>query len=325
MKWNVTAIATVVILAGLALVPVAAHAIGDLFYVTLFSRILIFALAGVGLNLLLGYGGMVSFGHALYVAIGAYSVGILSVSGITSGWIQLSCGLAFGGVVSIIIGLICLRTTGMTFIMITLAFAQMFYFVAVGLKRFGGDEGISLPARSLLPPFDLHHNIVLYYTILTVLVAVLWGLQRILSSRFGLALRGTKLNQVRMRSLGFQTLRVQLIAYVLSALICVIAGFFLANLTRFVSPSYVHWSISGELIVIVVLGGMGTLIGPVLGAIALISLEELLTSGLLHLPGAGDAFVHRHWKLLLGIFIVGVAIFLQKGLYGIIVGRRTAP
>jgi branched-chain amino acid transport system permease protein len=318
---TILALLTVAVLAGLAAVPLLSAMAGDAFFVTLFTRVLVFSLAAVGLNLLLGYGGLVSFGHSLYVAIGAYAVGMLMQYGITNGWLHLLCGLVFGGVTAFAIGLVCLRTSGMTFIMITLAFAQMFYFVAVGLKQFGGDEGMSLPSRSTLAPFDIADNVVLYYVLFAVLILAVGLIDRLIHAEFGLALSGTKQNPQRMRSLGFSVLRYQLVTYVLSGLICVIAGFFFANLTRFVSPSYLHWSLSGELIVMVVLGGMASPIGPVLGAAALVLLEEFLASANFGFGATGSELLHQHWKLLLGLFIIGVALLLKNGLYGLVRSR----
>lgn len=311
-----------VVLVALAAVPVMAAAIGDDYLVTLFSRILVFALAAVGLNLLLGYGGFVSFGHSLFIAIGAYAVGILSSHGIDNGWLQLGCGLVLGGLVAVLTGLLCLRTTGMAFIMITLAFAQMFYYVAVGLKAYGGDEGISIARRSSFWPFDISGNVTLYYVIFAALLLALLTIDRLVKAKFGYALRGSHINPRRMKSLGYRVIGYQLGAYVISALICVAAGVFLANLTRFVSPSYLHWSISGELIVMVVLGGMGTVIGPVFGAAALVLLEELLTSLHFNLPGNADEFIRSHWKLALGIFIVASTLMLKRGLYGSLIRSR---
>jgi branched-chain amino acid transport system permease protein len=323
MKFSPRFIVGVVLLAALGLIPVFASVIGDDYIVTLFSRVLIFALAAVGLNLLLGYGGLVSFGHSLFIAIGAYSVGILSSHGIDNGWIQVTCGLAFGGIVAFVTGLVCLRTTGMAFIMITLAFAQMFYYVAVSLKAYGGDEGISIASRSNFWPLNLSSNIVLYYVLFGTLLIVLVAIYQLVESQFGYVLRGARMNPQRMRSLGFAVLRYQLGAYVFSALICVIAGVFLANLTRFVAPSYLQWSMSGELIVMVVLGGMGTVIGPVAGAVALVLLEEVLTSMHLGLPWGADELIHSHWKVVLGVFIVATTLLLKQGLYGSLLRFRT--
>jgi branched-chain amino acid transport system permease protein len=314
------------VVAFLAAVPLLAAAIEQPFYITLFSRIMIFGLAALGLNLILGYGGLVSFGHALYIGIGAYAVGILSFHGVASGWAHLGAALAVGLVASVLIGAVCLRTTGMAFIMITLAFAQMFFFLAVSLKNYGGDDGMALQARSDFGLFGLAHNTVLYYAIFAVLVATLYAAYRLVDSRFGMVLRGCRSNERRMTALGFPVFRYKLAGYVISALVCCVAGVLLANLTRYTSPAYMQWTVSGELIVMVVLGGMGTLVGPVVGAAAFIILEEILSGMKLGLPWKLDAFINDHWMALLGIFIVVVVLTMKQGLYGFLAQReRPAP
>jgi|SRR5450631_2685187 branched-chain amino acid transport system permease protein len=311
------------IIATLALVPVAATLLGQPFYVTLVSRIMIFALAAVGLNLVLGYGAMVSFGHALYIGIGAYAVGILSFFGVTSGWVHLVAALGAGVVSASLIGLVCLRSSGVGFIMITLAFAQMFYFLAVSLKAFGGDDGLPLNGRSDFGFLDLNNNVVLYYVIFCLLVGTLYAFYRLVHAKFGMVLRGCKMNERRMSAIGFPTLRYRLTAYVISALVCVVAGMLLANLTKFVSPSYMQWPVSGDLIVMVVLGGMGTLLGPVVGAAVWLILEEVLTSLKLGLPGGLDELFSTHWLGLMGLFVLIVTLALKQGLYGYLVGRES--
>ncbi len=297
------------LLAGLALVPVISALIGEPYYVTLFTRVVIFALAAVGLNLILGYGALVSFGHAMYIGIGAYAVGILSFHGVGNGWVQLAAALAVGAAFAVVIGLICLRTSGMAFIMITLAFAQMIFFLAISLKQYGGDDGLTIGARSDFGLFSLTSNTVLYYVAFGVLVVCLIALHRLVHSRFGMVLRGCRSNERRMAALGFPTLRYKLTAYVISALICVMAGMLLANLAKFAAPSYMAWQASGDLIVMIVLGGMGTLIGPVAGAVALLILEEIL---------AGWT---THWMIVLGPVIVLIVLTAKKGLYGYLVER----
>ena len=309
------------ILIALGAVPAIAAALAQPFYVTLFSRIMIFGLAALGLNLILGYGGLVSFGHAMYIGIGAYAVGILSFHGITSGWVQLAATLAVGIVAALLVGSISLRTRGMAFIMITLAFAQMFFFLAVSLKQYGGDDGLSIVTRSDFGVGKLDNATVLYYVIYALLVATLYGAWRLIHSRFGMVLRGCKSNERRMIALGVPTLRYKVTAYVLSAMICVLAGVLLANLTRFCAPAYMQWQVSGELIVMAVLGGMGTLLGPVVGAAALLVIEEWLSSFDVHLPWGLSSFIHDHWMALLGLFIVGVVLTLKQGLYGFVAAR----
>ena len=314
------AIAAAMLIA-LGVVPILAAWLDQPYYLVLFSRIMIFALAAVGLNLILGYGAMVSFGHAMYLGIGAYTVGILSFHGITNGWLHLAVALAIGLISALIVGAICLRTSGMAFIMITLAFAQMFFFLAVSLRQYGGDDGLPLAARSQFGGVDLNNGTVLFYAIYFVLLVTLYLIWRLIHSRFGMVLRGCKSNERRLITLGVPTLRYKLTAYVISALVCVIAGMLLANLTRFCSPSYMQWQMSGELIVMTVLGGMGTLIGPLVGAATLLLIEEALSSFNFNLPWGIDAFVRDHWMGLLGLFILLVALTLNKGIYGYFVAR----
>ena len=309
------------VLLGLGLVPVIAAAIGQPYYVTLFTRILIFAIAATGLNLILGYGALVSFGHAMYMGLGAYAVGLLSHHGIGSGWAHVAVALGAGAVVALLVGAICLRTSGMAFIMITLAFAQMLFFLAVSLKEYGGDDGLPIAARSDFGLFSLADNVALYYAAYAVLLLVLFGMWRLIHARFGMVLRGCRLNERRMSALGFPTLRYKLAAYVISALVCVLAGVLLGNLTKFVAPAYMAWSVSGELIVMIVLGGLGTLVGPTVGAVALLALEELLSSLKIGV-GWFDTLVNQHWLALIGLFVIAVVLLMKQGLYGRFVERE---
>ena len=320
-KSGAARIFAVLLLAGLALVPVLASLLGQPFWVTLFTRILIFALAAMGLNLVLGYGAMVSFGHAMYLGIGAYAVGILSHHGVDNGLLQLAVALGVGALVALAVGAICLRTSGMAFIMITLAFAQMLFFLAVSLREYGGDDGMQLQNRSRFGPLDLNNATLLYYLAYALLLAVLYGFWRLVHSRFGMVLRGCRSNERRMRSMGFPTLRYKLSAYVISALVCVLAGMLMANLTRFVAPSYMAWTVSGELIVMIVLGGLGTLVGPIAGATALLLVEEGLSSLKLGIPWL-DTVINQHWLALIGIFIVLVVLVLKQGIYGWLLARK---
>jgi branched-chain amino acid transport system permease protein len=305
----------------LGLVPVLSAVIEQSFYVTLFTRIMIFGLAALGLNLILGYGAMVSFGHAMYIGLGAYAVGILTFHGVGSGWAHLAVALAVGAVVALVVGAICLRTSGMAFIMITLAFAQMLFFLGVSLRDYGGDDGLQIATRSDFGLFSLDNPTVLYYLTYGLLLAVLFLMWRLVHSRFGMVLRGCRSNERRMKAMGFPTLRYKLVAYVISALVCVLAGVLLGNLTRFVAPAYMAWTVSGELIVMIVLGGLGTLMGPVIGAAALLLLEEVLSS---LKTGIGwlDQLISQHWLALIGLFIVLVVLVLKQGLYGRLVARE---
>jgi branched-chain amino acid transport system permease protein len=245
----------------------------------------------------------------MYIGIGAYAVGILSFHGVVNGWAQLGVALVAGAAFAIVIGLVCLRTSGVAFIMITLAFAQMVYFLAISLKQYGGDDGLSIAARSDFGLFSLAGNNALYYASFILLVALLVAVDRLVRSRFGMVLRGCRSNERRMAALGFPTLRYRLVAYVFSALVCVVAGMLLANLAKFTAPSYMAWQASGDLIVMIVLGGMGTIVGPAAGAVALLVLEEIL---------AGWT---THWTIILGPAIVLIVLTAKKGLYGFLVER----
>jgi len=298
-----TLVATALLLL-LALVPAYAQWQGEPFLLALFGRVLVYGVAALALNLLLGFGGMVSFGHALYLGLGAYSVGVMSYYGIESGWLHLAGALGACAVVGLVSGYVVMRTSGIAFIMITLAFAQMFYFLATGLDGFGGDDGMSLFAGSDFGLFRLDTPLALYYAAFGVMLAVLWLMHRLIHAPFGMALRGCQANERRMRALGFPTLRYRLAAYVISAMICGVAGVLLANLTMYVSPSYLAWTTSGELIVMVALGGIGTLFGPVAGALAFLLLEE------------GLKLITEHLMLVMGLLIVGVVLASRRGVYG---------
>lgn len=293
-----------------ALVPAYAAAFDQPFYLSLFARVMIFALAAVSLDLILGFGGMVSFGHAAYLGVGAYAVGILASHGVDSAAVQWGTAVLASATVALFIGAISLRTSGMYFIMITLAFAQMLYYLGVSLKAYGGDDGLPIARRGSLGPIDLKSDIQLYYVIFFFLVLFLALGRRIVASRFGRVLEGAKWNERRMIALGVAPYRYRLVAFVLSGTVAGLAGALLATLTTFVSPSYMSWTRSGEIIVMVVLGGMSTLIGPVIGATALLIVEEAL------------ATLTIHWMLFLGPLLVVVALFSRRGLWGWIGGRH---
>jgi branched-chain amino acid transport system permease protein len=300
------AVFSLIMLIALALLPVAAHAIGETFYITLVARILVFALAASGLNLLLGYGGLVSFGHALYVGLGAYTVGILAANGIANGWVQIAVLLPLCALVALITGAISLRTSGMAFIMITLAFSQMFYFLGVSLKQYGGDDGLQIIERSNLAPLSIQTNTGLYYLAYVLLVITMYLSWRLVHARLGRVLRAAKSNAPRLRVLGYEVFRYQIAIYILSGCICGMAGFLLANLTNFASPAYMAWTVSGELIVMVMLGGISTILGPLVGAILFVLLETVLAS------------YTQHWMLFLGPIIVLIALWARRGVYGIL-------
>lgn len=292
------------------LAPLLIVWVGEPFYLTLLSRIMVIGLAAVGLNLVLGLGGMVSLGHALYLGVGAYAVGILAVSGVTDAFVQLIVMLVAVTSIATLVGWISLRTNGFSFIMITMAFGQMFYYLAISLKQYGGDQGLSLKGRSLVFGSPVLENpVVLYYVIFALVAATVALIGRLALSPFGLVLRGQRQNQSRVSGLGYPLLRYQLAAYVLSALPCGLAGFLLANLTFFASPEYMSWTQSGTLVVMSVLGGLSTVLGPLVGAAAILLLEETLSS------------VTDHWMVVLGPMIVAIMLLSARGLCGRLQGR----
>ncbi|TAL76746.1 MAG: branched-chain amino acid ABC transporter permease [Burkholderiaceae bacterium] len=318
MKASLPAIA---IFLALCLVPVVSHFLGHTYYLDLVSRIMILGLAAIGLNIILGYGGMISFGHALYLGVGAYAVGILAQYGVDSALLQLAAALIFGTVIAYGVGYVCLKVSGMAFIMITLAFAQMFYFLAISLKEYGGDDGLQITARSHIPGIDLSNPYQFYVLVLAILAIATYLAHRLVRSRFGTVVRGCKQNSRRMVALGFSARRYQLLAYVISAQIVVLAGVLLANLALFASPSYMSWTLSGDLILMCVLGGLGTLLGPLVGAAAFVGLEEFLSTMPIDLPGNVTDLITTHWLGFFGVFIVLVVLFMRRGIYGIFTAK----
>lgn len=297
-------VATLVALIALALVPAIATIVGEPFYIGLFARIIVFAIAAVSLDLILGYGGLVSFGHAAYFGIGAYAVGILSHHGIDDGVAHFAMAFFAAAIAALVIGFVSLRTTGVYFIMITLAFSQMVYFVGIGLNEYGGDDGLNIARHSQFGMLDLDRPVVLYYFTFAWLVLFLFVGSRIVQSRFGVLLQGIKSNERRIVALGFPTFRYKLTAFVIAGAVCGVAGALFANLTLFVSPSVIHWTRSGEIMMMVILGGLGTLIGPVFGAAAYLILESVLSR------------LTEHWQAVLGPILILVVLFSKTGLYG---------
>ena len=295
----------VLVLLAFALVPVYCWWVDSVYPLTLFGRILVFALAALGLNLALGFGGMVSLGHAMYIGFGAYAVGIGSALGMESGVFQLFVALLVTAIIAAPLGWIALRTQGIAFIMITLAFAQLFYYVFISLRMFGGDDGMTIQKLSAWGPLT-GNKVAIYLSLVAALVLAIWGISRTVQSRFGLVLRATMVSERRVNAVGTPSLPYRLVAYVISAELCAVAGYFLANLTSFVSPAYMAWTLSGELIVMALLGGSATVFGPVVGAAALLLLEEGL-----------KAFTDR-WALILGPIIVLIVVFLRQGLWGLL-------
>ena len=316
-------IVMVALLTILVLLPVYTAHTGNAFVLTLFTRIVILAIAATSLNLILGYGGMVSFGHAVYLGIGGYAVGILAKEGINSGFVQWPVALLASGLFALGVGALCLRTRGVYFIMITLAFSQVIYYVAVGLDRYGGDDGLAISRRSqFFDPINLSNKTFFYYLCFALLLACVYLVWRLVHSRFGMVIQGARSNERRMRAIGFPTYRYKLTCFVISGVMCGLAGVLLANHTDFINPSIMFWTRSGDLIVMAVLGGMGTVFGPVIGAIALLVLEEalpMLIGGVSQLlTGHEVQGAREYWQLILGPMLLLIVLFARGGIDGML-------
>ena len=308
---------TVLLLLLLAILPLLTQAFDQRYLLSIGTRVVIWSIAAISLNMILGYGGLVSFGHAMFFGIGGYAVGILAANGITSGWIQWPVGVLAAALWAALIGALSLRTRGLYFIMITLAFAQLVYYVGAGLEAYGGDDGLNISRSRFVGLLDLRDKAAFYWLCFTLLAATLWFCGRFANSRFGLVIRGARSNDLRMTALGFPVFRYRLAAFTIAGALGGLAGILLANDGAYISPAMMSWVKSGDLIVIVVLGGMGTLFGPLYGAIAFFVLEETLKPllDLLH-KGWGE-----YWQIVFGPMLVLIALYARGGIDSLL-GRR---
>ena len=297
-------------LALLAAVPPLAGLLDQPFYLDLVRRIMIFAIAALSLNLILGYGGMISFGHAAYLGIGAYAVGVLAHYGIDNGFLQWALAIGASALVALAIGAVSIRTSGVYFIMITLAFTQMLYYLGISIEEFGGDDGMRLQVKSQFGLIDLNNTIAFYYLVLAILVLFLFLGHRLVNSRFGMVIRAARSNEARTRSIGFSPYPYRLAAFVIAGAMCGLAGALLVNHTAYLTPEFMNWTRSGELMFMVILGGMASIAGPVLGAFALLLVEDALSSWT------------QHWQLILGPLLVLSVLFFRRGLAGLLFGKN---
>jgi branched-chain amino acid transport system permease protein len=317
-------IVNIMLAALLLALPVWAWLSGELFYVTLATRMAILALAAVGLNLALGLGGLVSFGHAAFFGIGGYAAGILSThalnmqpmfswpfqfDGSDQALVVWLAAVVVAGLVALATGAISLRTSGVYFIMITLAFAQMIYYFAISWPAYGGEDGLSIALRSSLPGINTSDGMSFFLVCYALLIAGLVLFATLRDSRFGAALQAARQNERRVASVGIEPFSIRLVAFVISAMITALAGALFADLNRFVSPSMLSWQISGELIVLIILGGTGRLFGPVAGAIAFVLIEYLLGG------------ITERWQFFLGLILLGVVLFARGGIIGALAGK----
>jgi branched-chain amino acid transport system permease protein len=302
----------------LAALPYLLQAAGQPFYIDVVRRSMILAVAAVSLNLILGYGGMVSFGHAAYIGIGAYAVGILGFYGVFNGWLQLVVAMGASALVALAIGAVSIRTSGVYFIMITLAFTQMLYYLGISVAEFGGDDGMRLKRRSQLGIVDLNDPLQFYYLALVVMLLSVFLVYRLVNSRFGLVLRACKSNEARSRAIGFSPYPYRLAAFVIAGALCGLAGALYGNHTNYITPGLMSWQQSGDIMFMVILGGMASTAGPVLGAFAFIFTEEFLRVVLNWVaPVFGRRDWGEYWAVLMGPLLVLSVIFFRRGLAGI--------
>ncbi len=298
-------------LAVLAAMPPYAGLADQPYVLDIAMRMMCLAMAAVSLNLILGFGGMISFGHAAFIGIGAYAVGIPAYYGEYSGFVQIPLAMGAAALFALVTGAISLRTRGVYFIMITLAFAQMAFFALVSIEEYGGDDGLVIDTRSEFAGLiDIERTADLYYLILAALIACLYVVRRITASAFGRVIRGAKSNELRLQAIGFNSYRYRLACYVISGALCGLAGAMLGNFTGFISPDMMDWTRSGELIFMVVLGGAGSLFGPVLGAAAFLILEEALSS------------LTIHWRIIFGPLLILMVLYGRGGIDGFLRGRN---
>lgn len=315
------------VLAAFALIPVIAHLIDEPFTITLATRAAILALAAVGLNIALGLGGMVSLGHAVFFGIGGYAMGILAYHAQTFtplmlGPLQIEgtkfmpviwlVAIAVSSLAAFVIGLLSLRTSGVYFIMITLAFGQMFYYFSISWSAYGGEDGLSIFVRNAFPGLNTLVPIQFFGLCFTILCLVLLFTARLMKSPFGLALNASRQVPLRVETVGLDPFRVKLLAFVLSGAITGLAGALFADLNRFVSPTMFSWQLSGEIIILVILGGVGRLFGPVAGAAVFVALEHWL-------GGLTD-----FWLIWLGAILLGIVLFARGGIVGLMGGKAVA-
>lgn len=300
----------IVLIVLLLAAPFVLSALGQAFWTGVLLRAMILGIAALSLNLIIGIGGLVSLGHAVFLGIGAYTVGILADADVDNGFVQLFAALAVSGGFALVTGIIALRTRGVHFIMITLAFAQMVYFTMIGLRQYGGDDGLTINYNSQLGPLDLGDKDTLYYVVLAVLAAAMLGFAQVRRSEFGLVLLAAKGNERRVGTVGFNPAAYRLAAYVAAGMLCGLAGFLDANFTSFVTPSAMSWTASAELIFIVIVGGVATVSGPIVGALVFLLLEEWM----------GGLTVY--WHFWFGLFLIAIVQFARNGLVGTLLRRR---
>ena len=294
--------------------PFLVTALGKPDLITLATRMAIYAIAAASLNLILGYGGLVSFGHAAYFGVGGYAVGILNqhfvsgepflglVPGTNQFIVSMIVAMAVSGLFALVLGALSLRTSGLQFIMITLAFAQMVFFIFVSLRTYGGDDGLIVRRRNVLFGLNMADDAAFYFICIVIASIYFLIFARLVRSGFGLVLGGVRQNERRLAAIGIPTYRYKLTAFVIAGIGAGLAGAMMANFSKFISPDTLHWSQSGELMIMVIVGGAGTLLGPAVGAVLFLGLQTMLTGWT------------EHWQVILGPILVIIALFTNAGL-----------
>jgi branched-chain amino acid transport system permease protein len=311
------AAATWLVVAAALAFPLAAP---ESYYLSFASRIFVYALAATSLNLALGYGGMISFGHAAFVGTGAYVSSIFIAEGVTSAWIGWPAAVAASALAALAIGAVSLRTRGVYFIMITLAFAQMMFFLVNSMKAYGGDEGLSLPARVT----GLGGDVAFYYVALAFLAAAVFGLHRLAHSRFGRVIQAIRENESRAEAVGFPVYRYKLACFAIAGAAGGLAGVLLASHGKYINPNVLHWTQSGTLMVMVILGGVGRLWGGVVGAAALLGLEDLISNHRVEWLAAMFPNYTQHASLGVGAVLLVIVLFAPQGIAGAFARRPRA-
>ncbi len=304
----------------LAAFPLAMQALDSLFYVSFASRVMIYAIAATSLNLALGYGGMISFGHAAFVGTGAYVASICIAEGLTSAWIGWPAAIAASAIAAWIIGAVSLRTRGVYFIMITLAFAQMMFYLVNSMKAYGGDEGLTLPQRAS----DPGNEVAFYYVVLCLLAVTIFLLYRLINSRFGRVIIAIRENEARAAAVGLPVFRYQLACFVIAGAAAGLAGALLASHGKYVNPNVLHWSQSGTLMIMVILGGVGRLWGGAIGAAALLCLEHLIAEHRIDWLAALAPNYQQHANLGVGLVLLAIVLFAPQGIAGLFSRKRHA-
>lgn len=295
--------------AALVLLPFVAVLANKPFWITLATKIVIYALAVAALDFIVGYGGMLSLGHAAFFALGAFTVAFAAKNGLHSALLNWPLAVLIAAAFAAVIGAVSVRTSGIFFIMITLAFAQMIYYLVNGIKPLGGDDGLPMPARDTFPGIDLSNSVVFYLSALVLLSAFMLLTQRVIGAKFGTVLRAAMQNERRTIALGFNVYRYRLAAFIISGALTGFAGALFADFQRIASPDFATWLQSGDLLVMLILGGSGTVLGPVFGAAAFVLLQAVLI-------GLTD-----HWMIILGPILIFVVLAGRRGIAGLVAGN----